>query len=86
MANINSKRYYLFGADCCYAYDNFGIEKVKEQASKTDVTAYGDVICYNPEIMDISDLLDISSNWSEYSEITESEYNDLAEFWLENYK
>lgn len=79
------KRYYLLGGSACEIYSDHGIETLKAEALKTDITSFGDVICYDPEIMDINELMDFSMLWLEYVEITEEIYNDLAKFWLENY-
>jgi hypothetical protein len=79
------KKYYLFGGNSCDIFTDSGIEVLKAEALKTDITSFGDVICFNSETMDLNELMDFAILWCEYIEITEIEYNDLAKFWLENY-
>ena len=79
------KRYYLLGGSACDIYSDHGIETLKSEALKTDITSFGDVICYDSETMDINELMDFAMLWLEYIEITEEIYTDLAKFWLEHY-
>jgi hypothetical protein len=39
------KRYYLLGGSACDIYSDYGIEALKAEALKTDITSFGDVIC-----------------------------------------
>ena len=78
------KTYFLFGEFACKEFE-ISIENLKDQALKSDITSFGDVICYDSEIMTIPELLDIAILRGDYIEISEEEYLDLSKFWLENY-
>lgn len=78
------KTYFLLGYQACSVYHT-NIDKLKEEAIKNDITSFGDVICYDTDIMTISELLDIAILRGEYIEISEKEYLDLSKFWLDNY-
>ena len=78
------KTYFLFGEFACKEFE-ISMENLKKQAIKSDITSFGDVICYDTDVMTITELLDILILRGDYIEISEEEYLDLSKFWLENY-
>ncbi len=85
---MKDKQYFLFSSyrGACELYDEGGVEQLISHCKDNPNNDFYifETREFDPEVDSVTTLIDLAMNWSAYSEITQSDFDKLEEYQLNN--